>query len=182
MTASASLPRILLAGIFIVLIASFAFASDDPASPPESNVDPERMQRQAQRVMNAGLPFAEKMLAEHSEFAPFGAVMLPQGLIQTVGANDRREEVPTEEIYEQLQDGLREGAAEQSYIAIATFVMVELRDPRSGEMLTAVHVALEHQDGYCVDVFYPTLLRGEILVLGDSFAGKRDGAFFDSCL
>ena len=91
-------------------------------------------------------------------------------------------EAPTEEIYEQLQDVLREGAADRTYIAIATFAMVELRDPRSGEMLTAVHVALEHRDGYCVDVFYPTVLRGEILVLGESFAGKRDGAYFDSCL
>jgi len=165
----------------LVWIASVALAADD-SSLPESNVDPARVKRQAERVMNAGLPFAEKMLAEHSEFAPFGAVMLPQGLIQTVGANDRREQAPTEEIYEQLQAGLREGVVQQAHIAVATFAMVELRDPGSGEMLTAVHVALEHRDGYCVDVFYPTVLRGEILVLGESFAGKRDGTYFDSCL
>jgi hypothetical protein len=179
--------RVAVPKLFAVLVltawaASLAFAYEGSSDLAQSDVDPDRAKQQAERVMNAGLPFAEKMLAEHSEFAPFGAVMLPHGLIQTLGASDDRETVPTEEIFEKLQDGLREGAQQQRYIAIATFAMVELRNPRGGEMLTAVHVALEHHDGYCVDVFYPTVLRGDTLVLGDSFGRKREGTLFESCL
>jgi hypothetical protein len=131
--------------------------------------------------MNAGLPFAEKMLAEHGEFIPFGAVMLPEGLIQTVGTDTGGGDAPVEQLYEKLSVGLRQGAEDGLYQVIATFVLVQLRNPEDGKPISAVRVALEHRSGYCVDVYYPTVKRGEILVLGDPVAGRRSGEFFESC-
>ena len=170
-----------MTSIILLLLGMAVQSAPDPTSPIDSEDTSSRTKRRAERVMNAGLPFAEQQLAENGQFAPFGAVMLPEGLIQNVMANDQREQPPVEEIHEQLLNGLREGAESGAYEVVATFVMVDLRDPVDGKTSTAVHVALEHRDGYCVDVFYPTVMRGDMLVLGEAFARKRSGTFFDAC-
>ena len=151
------------------------------SSPVGDDEAADRAKRQVERAMNAGLPFAEKMLADHGEFAPFGAVMLPEGLIQTVGTDTRDGDAPVEELYQRLSSGLRRGAESGAYQAIATFVLVQMRKPDDGEIISVVRVALEHRSGYCVDVYYPTVKRGEILTLGDPVAGKRTGEFFEAC-
>lgn len=161
------------------LISAATAAPDDPpggSDPPSGD----HAKGQVERVMNAGLPFAERMLAERGEFAPYGAVMLPKGLIQALNP-DSSEGATSEEIFETLVNGLREGAKKGDYRAIGVFALVELRKPDGDGTFSAVHVGLEHDEGYCVDVYYPVLLRGEGLVLDDPVAGKRTGTFFDSC-
>ncbi len=162
-------------GSFVILLLTLVLQ----APPGESN--PEQARQQVERLMNAGLPFAEKMLAEHGEFEPFGAVMLQKGLIQAVGTEEVPESVPTEQILAGLIEGLELGAEQGEYRAVATFAMVELRDPGRDRIVSAVHVALEHQDGLCIDVYYPTVLEGDSIVLGQSFAGRRHGVIFTRC-
>ena len=167
--------------LLLLLMMIVPPATPDERTSPQDGTPGPRAQRQAERVMNAGLPFAEKLLAEKGEFAPFGAVMLPTGLIQNVGTEPADGGASTETIYAELLDALRAGAAAKDYRAVATFAMVEVRAPEDGRIVSAVHVALEHRDGYCVDIYYPTLLRGEVLVLGESIAARRYGTIFDSC-
>jgi len=151
-------------------------------APPESPVEEPsaEVRRQARRLMNAGLPFAEKMLAEHGQFFPFGTVMLPDGLIRVVGAVENLEQ-PPETLYEQMLERMREGASDGSFRAAATFTNVAMRHPEDDRSIAAVHVALEHRDGYCVDIFFPIERRGDTVELGASFAGRRAGTFFDAC-
>ncbi len=164
----------------LTLFVALSVQSDYPSSPVEPEPDEtSNQQRQVERLMNAGLPFAEKMLSEHGEFMPFGAVMLPEGKIQTVGADDGGVASSAEELYEALVRGLKQGAVDGSYRATATFVNVRMRNPADGETIEALHVALEHESGYCVDVFYPLIRDGETAGLGESFAGRRVGTFFD---
>jgi hypothetical protein len=136
--------------------------------------------RQAQRLMNAGLPFAEQMLAEHGRFYPFGTVLLPDGLIRAVGAAEDLEQSP-ELLYESMLEALRAGADDGSFRAAATFTNVEMRHP-DGHTISAVHVALEHDEGYCVDVYFPIERDGDSFGLGESFAGLRAGTIFAACM
>ena len=147
----------------------------------ESSVEepPAVARRQAQRLMNAGLPFAEKMLAEHGRFFPFGTVMLPDGLIRAVGATEDLEQAP-DELYRNMLQALRAGAGDGSFAAAATFANVEMQHP-DGRTITAVHVALEHRAGYCVDIYFPVERTGETVGLGESFAALRAGTLFDAC-
>ena len=111
---------------------------------------------------------------------PFGAVMLPDGLIRAVGAAEDLEQ-PPEALYERMVEGLRAGAADGSYRAAAMFTNVAMEHPDDGRSIAAVHVALEHRDGYCIDVFFPIDRRGDVVELGDSFAAPRTGTLFPSC-
>lgn len=138
----------------------------------------ERTRRQAQRVMNAGLPFAERALAEAGEFTPFGAVMLPDGLIQNVAPGSPRPDAPVEVLLEQLSHALRDAVSRDEYLVVAVFSMVEVRDPQDGATRSAVHVAVEHLAGYCVDLFYPILVHEDGPRLGQPSAAPRNGTFF----
>jgi hypothetical protein len=166
--------------IVAALLASATFASGDPEV-RESRAVTDRARRQVERVMNSGLPFAEQALAEFGEFAPFGAVMLPDGLIQNLTPDDGVERPSAAQIHAKLSHGLREGARRGKYLVAATFVLVQLPHPETGEAFTALRVGLEHRDGYCVDVFYPTVREGDRVVLREAFAGRRSGIFFDDC-
>lgn len=163
-----------------LLLGSLLLVAQAP-SVADGGDDAPRARRQVERLMNAGLPFAEKMLAERGEFFPFGAVLLSEGKIRTVGAGDAGDDASSAEVYERLIDGIREGAGAREYRAAAVFALVELRDPADGALISAVHVALEHESGYCVDVYYPTVVESGTLVLGEAFAGRRSGTFFESC-
>lgn len=169
------LPWLLIA----LLIGAPLIAAEDtrPDAGPGRHDDPKR---QVERVMNAGLPFVERMLATRGEFAPFGAVMLREGLIQNL-QTDSASDASAEQIFQGLMKGLIRGVVSGEYKAVGVFAMVEMRQPDGMGTQSAVHVALEHSEGYCVDVYYPVVLRGDSLVLDEPFAGKRSGTFFNTC-
>ena len=164
--------------MILVLAGWVAVAQSD--SPGESDASSDAAQKEVERVLNAGLPFAERILDAKGEFAPFGAVMLEKGLIQTL-TPDSADNATSESMLQSLVIGLRRGANSGDYRAVGIFAMVEMRDPKGEGTFSAVHVGLESRDGYCVDVYYPVVLRGEGLVLDDPVAGKRSGTFFGSC-
>ena len=173
------LPLMSLSVLWILSLAlQVSPGLDPPATREESSASPKR---EVERVMNTGLPFAERTIAEQREFVPFGAVMRSDGLIQVVGTERTRQKEPIERTYKRLLEALQEGADSGAYKVVATFVLVELPDPQTSEPVNAVHVALENRDGYCVDVYYPIVQRDEELALGEAFAGKRSGVFFSSC-
>ncbi len=138
-------------------------------------------EEEAEFLMNQGLPFAEKMLAEHGEFFPFGSVLYADGSAATVSPHDDREQPPTTELLESLVDGIRTSAAAGTYKATAVFVNVRIEHPADGEPVDAIHIGLEHQDGYCADVFFPYRRTEGRLELADPFATKREGRVFEAC-
>ncbi len=138
-------------------------------------------EEEAEFLMNQGLPFAEKMLADHGEFFPFGSVLYADGSATTVSPQDDREQPPTTELLESLLDGIRTSAVAGTYKATAVFVNVRIEHPGDGKPVDAIHIGLEHQDGYCADVFFPYRRTEGRLELADSFATKREGRVFDAC-
>ncbi len=138
-------------------------------------------EEEAEFLMNQGLPFAEKMLADHGEFFPFGSVLYADGSATTVSPQDDREQPPTTELLESLLDGIRSSAAAGTYKATAVFVNVRIEHPADGQPVDAIHIGLEHQDGYCADVFFPYRRIEGRLELAEPFATQREGLVFDAC-
>lgn len=155
-----------------LLAASAASSEENPPVTPKEQVE---------ELMNEGIAFAERMLREHGEFFPFGVVRKSDGSIQHVGASDGREQPPSQDLIDLLNQGFRKGAESGDYAATAIFFDVLITPPGSSTKTDAVQVGLEHRAGYCVDVFFP-YHRGSDggVQWGELFASKREGSVF-SC-
>jgi len=155
-----------------LLVASASTSEEKPPVSPKEQVE---------ELMNGGIGFAERMLRERGEFFPFGAVRKSDGSIQLVGASDGREQPPSRDLIDLLNQGFRKGAQSGNYAATAIFVDVLTTPPGSSTKTDAVQVGLEHRSGYCVDVFFPYHRSADGTVQwGELFASKREGSVF-SC-
>ena len=164
-----------------LLVLALLLGAPQTTNLDESAEPSPRSKREVEFLMSEGVPFAERLMRKDGEFVPFGAVMLRNGLIQTVGTPEEADEATAEGALERLLRDFRVGAASGQYKATALFVNVRVRHPADGEMVAALQVALEHRDGYCVDVFYPYVGEAGTMELGEPFAGRRPGAVFDGC-
>lgn len=137
---------------------------------------------EAEQVMSAGISFAQKMLAAHGEFYPFGFAMTADGKVAAVAADAPDEHRPSRELIDNLMAGFRSGAARGHYKVTAVFFDVRVQQPGTSEKTDAVQVGLEHVSGYCVDVFFPysRTVEGEVNYEA-VFASKRAGVVFGTC-
>ena len=164
-----------------LLVLALLLGTPQAAKLDESTEPNPRSKREVEFLMSEGVPFAEKLMREDGEFVPFGAVMLLDGLIQTVGTPEEANDVTAEDTLEQLLRGFREGAQSGQYKATALFVDVRVA-PDGGAKTDAIEVGLEHESGYCVNVYYPYTRSsdGEVQ-FGDLFASPRKGLAFEAC-
>jgi hypothetical protein len=72
---------------------------------------------EVERLMNEGIPFAQKMLTEHGEFYPFGVVMTTTGEIRMVSATTDDEHPTSQELIDKLLAGFQKAAAAHEYKA-----------------------------------------------------------------
>jgi hypothetical protein len=132
----------------------------------------------AETLMNAMLPFAEKMLSEHSEFFPYAGAMTLDGKIVNVAGYDGREQPPSADIIELLNNELRKDADAGQYKATAVVSDVRVVPPGKTAKTDAIAIALDHRDNYSVVVLFPYSLAGAVLTLGEPFARKGDNRMF----
>jgi hypothetical protein len=114
----------------------------------------EQGQAELDGLLQAAVPFAQQMLAEHGEFFPYGAAVSIDGDVRMVAADPGTGEHPDptevlDLLYRQLS-GARDGLA-----ASAVVSDVRLLDPPSN----AIRVELEHREGVAIAV----LLRYDLL-------------------
>ena len=121
-------------------------------------------------LLNATLPFAEKMLLHHGEFFPFGAKMLDSGQIVLVEGYDGREHAPSQALIDLLENALREAASGLDMKACAIVYDSRVTLPGGQEKSDAIVVALDHRADYSVEVFFPYTLKDEAVALGDAFS------------
>jgi hypothetical protein len=76
---------------------------------------------EAEQVMNAGIPFAQKMLAAHGEFYPFGFAMTADGKVAAVAAASADEHPASQQVIDNLMSAFRSGAAAGHYKVTAVF-------------------------------------------------------------
>jgi len=135
---------------------------------------------ECESLMNAALPFAEKMLQQHGEFFPYGAALKGNGEIASVAGYDGRERPPSNDVIRLLKQGFVHGAKTGEYQATALVYEVKVKLPTSGEMSDAIAISLNHRENYSVIVFFPYQLKNGQLVFGEVFAQTGEADVFPS--
>jgi hypothetical protein len=132
---------------------------------------------ESERLMNAVLPLAEKMLRQYGEFYPYGGYMKLDGTIVDVGADDPDTDRPkSRDLIYVLRSSLKEMADANKCKAVAMVFNVAVNLPESNQKSDAIQVCIEHIDGYSAEVFFPYRIVCKEIVYGESFAqqGKRE--------
>lgn len=135
--------------------------------------------QESEKLMNAVLPLAEKMLRRYGEFYPYGGYMKPDGKIVDVGAEDSETEHPkSKDLSDSLRSSFRGLARTNQCKAVAVAFNVAVNLPDSNRKSDAIQVCLDHADGYSVEVFFPyQIVNGEV-AYGETFAQKGKQEIF----
>lgn len=134
--------------------------------------------KQVEVLMNDLLGFAKKMLAEYGEFHPFGGYLKPSGAVVHVGVQSDLDDGDSRREMSSLIQGLKELVVDGGPVGFGTAVDVRLPFPDGGKG-DAIKFFLEHEDGYCAEVFFRYKLdAGEVVIL-DVTAQQGKPLFFD---
>lgn len=133
---------------------------------------------ESEALLNAALPFAEQMLAEHGEFFPYAQAMDESGKFIAVGASDGREHPPSKDVIELLKQGLRAGGSSGKYKATALVYDVRITLPGSGAKSDAIAVSLNHKANYAALVFFPYRVEGKKVIMGEALAQQEENYSF----
>lgn len=128
--------------------------------------------------MNAILPFARQMLQNHGEFFPYGGAINPAGAIVGVATDAGRANPTSDEVIATTRKCFIAGARRGEYRATALIYDCRVPVPATGRNADAIAVALDHEDGYSVTVFFPYVIEKREVVIGDLFASEGDYAIF----
>src|SRR5258708_7402473 len=133
--------------------------------------------QESERLMNAMLPLAEKMLRQHGEFYPYGGYMKPDGTIVDVGADDSDTDRPkSKDLIYVLRSSFQKMASTNQCKAVAIVFDVAVNLPESDRKSDAIQVCVEHVDGYSAEVFFPYQIINNEIVYDQTFAqeGKHE--------
>jgi hypothetical protein len=126
----------------------------------------------SESLLNAALPFAQKMLKEHGEFYPYAITLRDDGTTAMVAGYDGREKPPSLEIIDILKKSLRADAAAHKIVASAIVSDVLTTDSSTGVKTDAISVALDHRDHYSVVVLVRYTLHNSRLSVAPPTAQK----------
>jgi hypothetical protein len=130
-------------------------------------------------LLNAVMPFAQKMLTKNREFYPFGATMSTGGEISLVAGATGNEHPESAAVIDVIEKGFRESASSGKVRATALAIDVRITPPGKSTKQDAVEVRIDHRDNDSVRVIYPYSFSGsgEVL-LEEPFAVPGDGRIF----
>ena len=133
----------------------------------------------AQALLAALIPFAEKTLRKYRAFHPFGGHVDAEGDVVWDAVHEAREMPAPADIIDMLVQLHRQQAWAGSSRACATVYDILTVPPGETAKRDAIAAAIEHADGYSVVVTFPYRFAtdGELL-LEDSFAEARDNQIF----
>jgi len=164
--------------LLISLACSENAKSPNPPDPPPPGIESMKAKQEAEALMNAGLPFAEKMLLKHGEFFPFASGMTENDEIRPVAVYEGVEHPESANVRASLIKTLRQSALNNEFKAIAIFSDVRVLPPSSKGKTDAVQVELEHRHQYSATVFFPYVRTNGELKFGEVFASARDNVVF----
>jgi len=134
---------------------------------------------ECETLIEAVLPFAEKMLKQEGEFFPYGGALKSTGEIASIASYDGREQPPSSDVIALLKYGFVDGAKSGKYKATALVYDVRVVLPSSGEKSDAIAISVNHRDNYSVIVYYPYQLNDGKLTYGESFAQQGEFDIFE---
>lgn len=124
--------------------------------------------------MNVLLPFAKQMLQQHRGFHPFGGKTLVDGTNVTFGIDAAEDFPPGLDLMNRMTEFLQAEAKSGSIVAAGMVADAIVTPPGSMEKCDAIKVALEHRDGYAVEVFFPYSFSDDAgLLVRPAFAQRR---------
>ena len=130
-------------------------------------------------LMNAVLPFAEKMLTEFGEFVPYGGYLTFEGKVVDVGAaQEGIDHAKSKVLFSILQDGMSQAALSGDCKATAIVCNVTVPVGPDNTKSDAIQVFLDHKLGYSAEVFLPYKLIRSQLVFGQTEAQEGQYRIF----
>ena len=133
---------------------------------------------ECETLIEAVLPFAEKMLKKEGEFFPYGGALKSTGGIASIASYDGREQPPSADVIAFLKNGFVDGAKSGKYKATALVYDVRVVLPSSGRKTDAIAISVNHRDDYSVIVYYPYQLNDGKLTYGEAFAQQGEFDIF----
>jgi hypothetical protein len=140
----------------IMSLFSFPFGRSKSETPtiPAPHKDAEA-KADGEKLLDALLPFAEKMLQEHREFFPFGGSMASDGTITHEGASNGTEQPPSQELIDLLKQAHQRNASTGNLRACASVYDIRTIPPGRAEKQDAIAAAIDHVSGYSAIVIFP---------------------------
>lgn len=136
--------------------------------------------QESEKLMNAVLPLAEKMLRQYGEFYPYGGYMKPDGTIVDVGGDDPDASRPkSRDLIYVLRSSFRDMASTNQCKAVAIVFDVAVNVPDSNRKSDAIQVCVDHVDGYSAEVFFPYQIVTNEIVYDKTFAQEGKHEIFE---
>ena len=135
-------------------------------------------QTDCQALINAILPFAEKMLVEKGEFLPYGGALQSDGKIAIIGAQDFGAGLQTSELVGLLKQALKKGAAFGQYNATALVQDAQVTAPSSGEKHDVISIACDHRNNVSINILFPYQVENGIVTIGKSITQQTRNDVF----
>lgn len=133
---------------------------------------------QCEQLLDSVIPFAERGLRQHGRFAPFGAIIGPDGSHTLIAAPDGAALPGAQSLIGRLREEFRAAAEERRHVATAICYDVYVVPPGAGDRTDAIAVELDHRDEYSAVVFVPYVRSKGAVALGKAFARPGDGGIF----
>lgn len=134
----------------------------------------------SEKLLNAVLPLAEKMLRRYGEFYPYGGYMKLDGTVVDIGAEDPDTDHPkSRDLIYVLRSSFREMAAAGQCKAVAIVSDVVVSLPDSNRRSDAIQVCVDHKDGYSAEVFFPYRVLDSEIIYDPTFAQEGNHDIFD---
>ncbi len=136
-----------------------------------------------EQLLNAIIPFAQRMLVRHGEFYPFAAAVNQNGKLkfigEFVGDLPERANPLSGGLIGYLREQLIAGASKGEYRATGICSGVQVDVSGQKEKGDAVRISVEHLEGQAMDVFLPYQLdpSGEV-AYGDVYAAVAEPVIF----
>lgn len=152
-----------------------------PAEAGQESPEPETPEAEVRTLGDYGIAYTTRALQSGAQFYPFAFVMRHDGAIQRLAPSEMPRFPTQEELLETLVAGLAEEEVHRKYKAVAIVVDVVIAMP-GGRESEAIQLGLEHESGFCRNVFYPYTLSEEgRLKFEKPLSGKRRSRIFGRC-
>ncbi len=115
--------------------------------------------QETQQLMNLLMNFAQQQLRDQGAFAPFAGWLDRDGAAMLDSSQGGNTELSARDLVTQLTESMRTRVAAGSARAAAVAASVQFSKRGADEFRNAVELHIEHESGYCVDIFVPYRVR-----------------------
>ena len=133
---------------------------------------------EAEVLLNALLPFGQKMLLKHQDFMPYGGVLDSTGKVLAISVVGERELIEPVEVISRYNQHFKERAGNEGWRATGVFYDSLVVVPTNSHQTDAIAANLNHVSGYSVIVYFPYEKKETGVEFGEVFAKQQKNEIF----